>query len=125
MLYDGLLVLAILFIATFVFLLLFGSATEGFRRYFLQIYLWLVAAAYFLICWLRGGQTLAMQTWCIRLTNHHGGQVSLGQAVGRYLLASLGLMFFGAGFVWAFFDREGLFLHDRLLGSRLIVAEKR
>lgn len=124
LLYDGLLLLAILFVATFVFLYLFGSATEAPQRYFLQVYLWLVAAGYFLFCWLRGGQTLAMQTWRIRLTNHVGAALSLKQAIGRYLLASLGLLFFGAGFIWAFFDREGLFLHDRLLGTRLLAVEK-
>jgi uncharacterized RDD family membrane protein YckC len=124
-LYDGLLLIAVLFAATFLFLMLFGSATEPPKRYFLQVYLWLVAAVYFICCWLRGGQTLAMQTWRIRLTNHAGGSVSLNQAVMRYVLASLGLLFFGAGFLWAVFDRQGLFLHDRLAGSRLVLVEKR
>jgi hypothetical protein len=26
---------------------------------------------------------------------------------------------FGLGFVWAVFDRDGLFLHDRLLNNRI------
>lgn len=43
----------------------------------------------------------------------------------RYVLASLGMLFFGAGFLWALFDRQGLFLHDRLTGSRLVLVEKR
>ncbi len=125
MLYDGLLLIAILFAATFLFLMLFGGAIEPPKRYFLQFYLWLVAAAYFLFCWLRGGQTLAMQTWRIRLTDHAGGSISWSQAVRRYVLASLGLLFFGAGFLWAVFDRQGLFLHDRLTGSRFVLVEKR
>ncbi len=125
MLYDGLLLTAILFAATFLFLMLFGGATEPPKRYFLQLYLWLVAAAYFLLCWLRGGQTLAMQTWRIRLTDHAGESISWSQAVRRYVLASLGLLFFGAGFLWAAFDRQGLFLHDRLTGCHLVLVEKR
>ena len=124
-LYDGLLLIAVLFAATFLFLMLFGGATEPPKRYFLQVYLWLVAAVYFICCWIRGGQTLAMQTWRIRLTDHAGGSISLNQAVMRYVLASLGLLFFGAGFLWAVFDRQGLFLHDRLTGSRLVLVEKR
>lgn len=120
LIYDGLLLLAILFVATFLFIALFGNATHAPLHYLLQLTLYLVSAAYFLWCWLHGGQTLAMQTWRIRLVDIHGGKITAGQASKRYLLASAGLMFVGAGFLWALFDREHLFLHDRLLGTRLI-----
>jgi uncharacterized RDD family membrane protein YckC len=123
--YDTLLLSAILFVATFLFIALFGGATDTPLRYGLQLYLYLVAAVYFLWCWLHGGQTLAMQTWRIRLVTFSMQPVSPSQALKRYLLASMGLLFFGAGFVWALFDREKLFLHDRLLGTRLVDAEKR
>jgi uncharacterized RDD family membrane protein YckC len=119
MIYDSLLLLAILFAATFVFLMLFGNATAPPLRYFLQIYLWSIAAVYFIWCWLHGGQTLAMRTWHLQLTNQAGKPVSTRQAIWRYLLASLSLGFFGAGFFWALFDRQGLFLHDSLTGCRL------
>ncbi|NOT68608.1 MAG: RDD family protein [Methylophilaceae bacterium] len=119
MIYDSLLLLAILFAATFVFLTLFGNATAAPLRYFLQIYLWLIAAVYFIWCWLHGGQTLAMRTWHIQLSHRAGTQISSRQAIWRYLLASLGLGFFGAGFFWALFDRDNLFLHDRLTGCQL------
>lgn len=122
--YDGLLLLAILFVATFLFIALFGSATHMPMRQLLQLYLYLVCAAYFLWCWLHGGQTLAMQTWRIRLTNIEGLPLAPAQAIKRYLLASAGLVFFGAGFLWALVDRESLFLHDRLLGTRLIQVSK-
>lgn len=124
LLYESLLLAAILFVATFVFLSLFGSATEQPKRYFLQLYLWLIAAGYFFSCWLRGGQTLAMRTWDIRLVDRTGATISLQQAIKRYLLATVGLMFFGAGFLWALFDREALFLHDRLTGCQLVNANK-
>lgn len=122
--YDTLLLAAILFAATFLFIAVFGDATEAPLRYGLQLYLYLVAAAYFIWCWLRGGQTLAMQTWRIRLVAVAQREISLDLAVKRYLLASAGLLFFGAGLVWALFDRERLFLHDRLLGTRLIQVER-
>lgn len=124
LLYESLLLAAVLFVATFIFLSLFGSATEQPKRFFLQIYLWLVAAAYFLWCWLHGGQTLAMRTWHIRLVNRADGSITFQQAVMRYLLATLGLMFFGAGFLWALFDRQALFLHDRLTGCQLVNVDK-
>lgn len=120
MLYDSLLLLAILFTATFLFTLPFGNATTPPLRYVLQLYLWLIAAAYFIWCWLHGGQTLAMRTWHIQLTNHAYTPISTRQAIWRYLLASLGISFFGAGYIWALLDRDGLFLHDRLTGCRLV-----
>jgi len=124
MLYDALVLLALLFAATFIFLMLFGNATEPPLRYVFQLYLWLAAGGYFLWCWHRGGQTLAMQTWRLQLTDRAGMPLSLMAAAWRYVLASLGLAFFGAGFIWAIFDREGLFLHDRLAGTRLTLVEK-
>jgi uncharacterized RDD family membrane protein YckC len=123
LLYDAVLLLALLLAATFVFLLLFGDATAYPQRFFLQLYSWLVAAAYFVWCWLHGGQTLAMRTWRIRLTSRSGGPISRAQAIQRYLWASAGLLFFGAGFLWALFDRQGLFLHDRLAGTQLTTVK--
>jgi hypothetical protein len=35
------------------------------------------------------------------------------------------LMFFGLGFFWAILDREGLYLHDRLTGGRLVALPKK
>lgn len=124
LLYDGLLLTAVLLVATFIFIMLFGDATYAPERYFLQLYLYLVAAVYFHWCWLHGGQTLAMQTWRIRIVNKDTEPLSVSLALKRYVLASAGLIFFGVGFLWALFDREGLFLHDRLLGTRLVLTQK-
>jgi hypothetical protein len=41
------------------------------------------------------------------------------------VIASFSLMFFGLGFVWALFDREGLYLHDRLTGGNLVTLPKK
>ena len=121
--YDALLLLAILFLAALIFLLFFGSALEAPKRQFFQAYLWLISAAYFIWCWLHGGQTLAMKTWHIRLVNLSGTALTLNQAAVRYVLASMGLMLFGIGFFWALFDKNGFFLHDRLMDSRLVISE--
>jgi len=43
----------------------------------------------------------------------------------RYVIASFGLMFFGLGFIWAIFDRQGLYLHDRLTGGRLVALSRK
>jgi uncharacterized RDD family membrane protein YckC len=117
LLYDGLLLIAILFFATLLFLFVVGDATDPPEHFFLQLYLWLVGAMYFGWNWHRSGQTLAMQTWRLRVVSRMGEPITWSMAIKRYLFATL---FFGLGFLWAIFDREGLYLHDRLGGTRLI-----
>lgn len=89
-----------------------------------QVYLWAVAGAYFVWCWHRGGQTLAMRTWRLRVVDREGDIPSWSRAAMRFLWATLGVLGAGIGFVWAFFDRDGLFLHDRLAGTRVVDATK-
>jgi uncharacterized RDD family membrane protein YckC len=121
-LYDLLLVLALAFVATFPFLAFMGDATHGWRRHLLQAWILVVVGAYFVAFWTRGGQTLPMKTWRIRLVRHDGGAVGMGRAIHRYLLAVLGSAALGLGFFWALFDRDRQFLHDRLAGTALVEA---
>ena len=59
-----------------------------------------------------------MQTWKLRVVTASGQRVYLKQAVARYLFAMIGFFFLGCGIVWALFDRDRQFLHDRLAGTR-------
>ncbi len=120
MVYELLLVTAVLFIASLPFLYLVGDAETGWRHYAFQLYLVGVLFAYFSAFWRRSGQTLAMKTWRIRLVDLNGGRVSLKQSALRFVLALLGLALAGVGFWWALFDRDRQFLHDRLAGTRLV-----
>lgn len=117
--YELLILAALVFVATFPFLALAGDSTGGFRRHLLQAYVVAVVGAYLVGFWTRGGQTLAMKTWRIRLESAQGGPVGAARAVRRYLLALLGGAALGIGFLWALLDRDGQFLHDRLAGTRL------
>jgi len=118
MLYEGLLLLAIALFASVVFYAASGGldATAGAARLALQVFLLAVFAAYFLASWLRGGQTLAMKAWRIRLV-----QVTPARALARFACA-LVLVPCGVSILWALFDRDGQFLHDRLAGTRLVAA---
>ena len=117
MLYEALLLFAIAFFAGFAFYFASsGAALEGWVRTAHQLLLGAVFAAYFLWCWLRGGQTLAMKAWRIRLE-----QVSPPRALLRFLLALL-LVPTGISLLWALVDRERQFLHDRLAGTRLVLV---
>jgi uncharacterized RDD family membrane protein YckC len=118
--YELLLLLALLFFADFVIVGLTPATPSPLSRLAHQTYFLLVGGVYFVWYWRHGGQTLAMKTWRIRLVNAADGPIGLGQAWLRYLLAVAGTICAGLGFLWAFWDRDRQFLHDRLAGTRLV-----
>lgn len=123
--YDLLINAALAIVATFPFLALFGDSTSGWRRHALQGWVIAVVGAYYVWFWTRGGQTLPMKTWRIRLVRAEGaGPVNTGRAIHRYALALLGLLAAGLGFAWALFDRDRQFLHDRLAGTALVEFDR-
>ena len=114
MVYEALLLFAVAFFAGWLFFFASGGrdATTGWLRHALQLFVLVVFAAYFLWCWLRGGQTLAMKAWRIRLVN-----VTPARALLRFVLA---VALLPVSVLWALFDRDRQFLHDRLAGTRLV-----
>jgi uncharacterized RDD family membrane protein YckC len=92
------------------------DATAGWLRHALQAFIVVMFAAYFLRCWLRGGQTLAMKAWRIRLVD-----VSPSKALLRFVLATL-FVPTGISIAWSLFDKDRQFLHDRLAGTRLVLV---
>ncbi len=123
MAYESLLILGVLSV-TFMLPqlalgMVLGIALPG---WVLVIHVFLVLGAYFIWYWHQGGQTLAMQTWKLRLSTPGGARPSLARLVLRYALAWPGVIYLGAGLLWALFDRDRQFLHDRLAGTRVVFA---
>jgi uncharacterized RDD family membrane protein YckC len=121
MLYESMLLFAIAFIATWLFQFAAGTfQIDGWRRNMLQLFVLAMFAIYFLWCWLRGGQTLAMKTWRIRVVSKNGHRrLSPAAALLRFIYALFLVPTF-IGILWALVDRDRQFLHDRLAGSLLI-----
>lgn len=119
-LYEALLMLALALALTAAYVMLLGDASQGLKRLGLQLVLWGVVGAYFVRCWVASGQTLASQTWKLKVVDQHGGLLKMPFAIQRYLLAGLLLLPAGLTLWWALLDREQQFLHDRVLGSRII-----
>jgi uncharacterized RDD family membrane protein YckC len=117
--YEALLLTAVLFICTWVFLFFAQVLDSAWVRPLLQLWLVAITGVYFIYCWSHGGQTLPMKTWRIRLVQTDGGPVSVAIAARRYLFSLISLALCGLGFAWALVDPERQFLHDRLAGTRL------
>ncbi|MEW6120224.1 MAG: RDD family protein [Pseudomonadota bacterium] len=118
--YESLLVVAVVFVASFVALPVVGELHAPWQRHLFQGFLLFVLFAYFAAFWLTSGQTLAMKTWRVRLVRADGRRLRLVDTLLRFVLACIGLALAGLGFWWALVDRDRQFLHDRLLGTRLI-----
>ncbi len=140
--YEAMLLFAVVFIAGYLFDTLTQSRNALMLRHARQAWLFAVLGVYFVWFWMHGGQTLAMKTWRIRLVGPSGLRLALGRAIARYallwifvlptlaILAALGIggwiavIALGLALVlppfYALFDRERQFIHDRLLGTRLV-----
>lgn len=118
--YEALLLTALLIVASFPLAPLLQALPQPWSRLLNQGFLLGLTGFYLVWFWRHGGQTLAMKTWRLRLVNKAGGTMGLGQAWLRYGFAVLGLAGVGIGFLWALWDRDRQFLHDRLAGTRLV-----
>lgn len=117
LLYEGLILIALAMLITLLFIVIVGDATQYPKKAFLQLSLWLTIGWYFVRQWSTVGQTLAMKTWKLKIVQNNGLAISKPMAVKRYVLASL---MFGLGFLWALFDKEGQYLHDRIANTHII-----
>jgi uncharacterized RDD family membrane protein YckC len=124
LLYEALLLAAIALAGSLPFVMLTHEMSGGLARALLQIYLVALTGAYFIWQWRRGGRTLAMKTWRLRVVTRDGAALTWRHALKRYGFALAGALPLGAGFLWALVDREGLFLHDRLAGTKIVRSEE-
>jgi uncharacterized RDD family membrane protein YckC len=118
--YEGLLLFAVLWLAALPLSLIEGALNLQHARAAYQLYLVLVAGAYFTWQWMRGGQTLPMKTWRLKLVRRDGGALTLRDAAVRYTGALISVAALGCGFLWALLDPERLFLHDRIARTRIV-----
>ena len=66
--------------------ILFGIALPSWLTF---LYLYIVLGVYFVWYWTKSGQTLAMQTWRIRMIGPGGHNLNRKQAIWRYVYGSL------------------------------------
>lgn len=122
MVYDGLLLLGLWMIATAIVIVPLGHGIEPGTSAF-RLYLLVVAWAYFVISWRRGGQTLGMKAWHIRLLAEPA-PISWGRATLRFVVALLSLGCLGLGFAWSLFHPRRATWHDLASATRVVVESR-
>ena len=124
MLYDALLVVALLFLATIPFL--FVSEEEAVAPATLTHQLTLVGVVYaFLVgFWCRRGSTLGMLAWGLRVEQENGALPTVSQGTIRFLVSAISLLAVGLGFFWQLWDKDDMTWHDRASKTRLMYYPK-
>jgi uncharacterized RDD family membrane protein YckC len=79
-----------------------------------------VTAAYFVISWARGGQTIGMRAWRLRVVDGEGNALGWPRAALRFVVACVSLLAFGIGYFWCLFDRRKRGWHDVAAQSVLV-----
>lgn len=94
---------------------------------------WAASGGYAVYSWRRGGQTLGMRPWRIRVVAATAAADEADAARApvparalwlRYAVGTLSLLAGGLGFWWAWFDGERRTWHDRASGTRLVRVPK-
>jgi len=128
MLYDSLLVAALLMFGTLSVMLLSSLVasdgvqavpSSGVAGWLYQAFLGVIVVGFFTLFWVRSSRTLGMQVWHLHIENQHGGPTTVAQAIKRLLGALLSAACVGLGYLWILFDRDQCAWHDRLSGTRV------
>jgi len=83
-----------------------------------------VTGGYATLSWRRGGQTLGMRPWRLKVVAADGGAIRWKRLWLRFAVGLLSLLPAGLGFWWAWFDRDRLTWHDRASRTRLLRLPK-
>ena len=119
LLYDLILLIAVLFVVTALALVPNdGQAIEH------PLYLVVVLGVGWLFFdwfWRHGGQTLGMRAWGLTLVDDGGGALTRRRTAIRY---ALGIVLFGFTLLSVPFDARGRAMHDRLTRTRVIRLQR-
>lgn len=144
MIYEAVLLLGVVFVVSYALLvpLHWSYPLPPSERTLLQFALFVAVGAYFVVCWTRTGQTLALKTWRLKVVDSEGRPPHGRRAIARYVLAwhlwvpglaiaSLFQLRAGATFaavavsfalllIPALMDRRRRLLHDLWTGTRVV-----
>lgn len=144
--YEGTLLFGIVMLFGMIYSISIGQRHALYGRHGLEAFVFLAFGLYFSWFWSKGGQTLAMKTWRVRLISTNGGPVSQPVALLRYVvswvwfLPGLLLAYLHQGHtaaqillypaLWAvayalssFLHPQRQFWHDALCGTRIVAAD--
>jgi uncharacterized RDD family membrane protein YckC len=127
--YDSLLLAAVLMLATALFLPLTGgeaitSAGSPVLQWAYRGVLAGLVVLFYGLFWTRSGQTLGLSSWRLRVEREDGRALTWGDSLRRLAAAVLSLLAVGLGWAWIAVDPGKRAWHDRLSHTRVVVVPK-
>jgi uncharacterized RDD family membrane protein YckC len=120
MVYDFFIVISLLMLATMLAMFAgFGDRT-AMQDPVYTAYLFSIWFFYLTWCWHKGGMTVGMRAWRVKIEDENGNLPGWGKSTIRFLAALLSAAAIGIGFAWSLVDSRKRTWHDLLSGTRLI-----
>lgn len=128
--YDLLVLIAIWMFAAGLILLAFKGEVDVAHQpplyhAILQGTLLTLTMGYFVVSWCRGGQTIGMRAWRVRVVDDQGKSPSIRRALLRGIVAMGSWLVVCAGFLWCLVDPQRRGWHDLASHTRLVRVPKR
>ncbi len=120
MVYDLFIVFSFLLLATTIALIINKGQSLLPYQYLFLTYLFISTGLFLGWFWTRGGQTLGMLAWKIKLVDDNGINISWTTAFLRYTLAIPSIGLGAIGLMWCLFDKNKQSLHDRLAKTKVV-----
>jgi len=118
--YDGAIVLALLMLATLLAMLLGLGQKTALQDPGFTLYLLVIWYLYLTWCWRKGGMTVGMRAWGVRIEDDAGQNPGWGKVTIRFLVSLLSTAALGIGFLWSLGNSQKRTWHDILSGTRLV-----
>lgn len=134
LLYDGFLVGAIWMLVGYLVQLVVGPdtsqlidgvvQTDPLLDNILFVLMFASASSFYIWFWTRGGQTLGMMAWHMKVVSLDGSSLKPMQSMLRFVAAWPAFFIFGLGYLWMYIDPQRDALHDKLTHSKVLVIPK-
>lgn len=123
--YDWLALLGLLLLFTTPVVMWVAHGELTYRGIGAWVYLYRAAllailCGYYLLNWLKSGQTLGMRAWRLRVVSDEGKPLTLRLALMRLLFSIPAWGVAGLGVLWLYVDQEHAALQDRLSKTRVV-----
>jgi len=125
--YDLLPLIGLWFVAGGLALAITGGALDPHRlahKLLVQALVLALSAAYFVLSWTRGGQTIGMRAWRLRVVQVDGSALGVWRALLRFFVALVSLAALGLGYWWVLIDREKRAWHDIAAATAMVRMQK-
>lgn len=117
--YDALLLLALLFLATVLVLPINSGEAFTSTQYLFPCYLLSVSFIFYGWFWTHGGQTLGMKAWKVKVQTFNNQPIGWKHVFMRFFMATISWGIFGLGFFWQLIDKKKHTWHDHVSKTAL------